>query len=1179
MSSTSSHQPPYDDATGFPPDFGDTTAGSPPPPADPSLTELPGTTIGRYTLIEKLGEGGFGSVWAAEQREPVRRPVALKIIKLGMDTRQVVARFEAERQALALMDHPNIAKVFDGGILGEKAEGRRQKKETEGTRQSADSRLPSSSSLHTSGYGRPYFVMELVRGVPITRYCDQAGLGIRERLDLFIKVCQAIQHAHQKGIIHRDIKPSNIMVTRPDGPATAGIPKVIDFGIAKATQPDLTELTIHTQHSQFIGTPAYMSPEQAEWNPAGSKDIDTRSDIYSLGVLLYELLTGSTPFESKELMRLSLDEMRRVIREKEPVRPSTRLSQTLSARAPNGARQTARANRKSQIDPDLDWIVMKCLEKDRARRYETAIGVAADLQRYLDNEPVIARPPSTGYRLQKAFRRNKLAFSAAAAVVAALLVGLGAVSWAFVRENRAYERTRLAEQEQSRLRAEAEAAQDAAAQQRDLAQARLYETLVREARSIRMARQVGYRREVFDRLDQAIALGTPNLDASVLRREAAACLGDWVGLDPLDIEDLSVSPTADALVADGSIMALGLRRGAVSLRQTRTGRELAVLELSGIPVSLAFDQSGNALFVLLIDPGQTSEDRPRPIGLEKWSRRTEDSWTRESQRAEPGLLGLLATSTEPVALILDSTAAAITVLDLATHEDLARIPVTTRIPAIPRAAISANRQFLAFLSLEEGSRFDAQVEIWNLSNTQQVACLRPRLGPGHGLSFGSEDQLLACSFDNTLVVYETTHFNATLNLGGSFTETSGATISGLGGLLVVPSYQESAAHVIHLNSGAQLATLRLPSLPLGARFSQDGTTLLLRHQSGCRVVQLDVDHEKIRLEGHLGGVPAVEFSPDGQGLASTGKDRTVRLWELSPPYVSRVLGQLPSPGQTLVFSPNGRMLICGDYNTGGVSIWSLDTGQQLGTLAGQTNAADSTWACAIDPHGQYLAAIGNGLRVWPLADLAPSFSTALPTEGTLFTESNGVANVVFNPSGTQLAYLGMLNTERQWPSALYLRDLSPNAQPVVAATNHLGSFVQIQCFLPQSGALMYVTRDRQIAVLDPSTRTILRQFPTLEPGEDFSTYIGNIRVSPDESKVAMLSPSGLGVDIWDPANGQRLYAIPDAPGSIWWLAWSPDSQRLAVSRANGEIAVWNTGEVEAQLSRIGLAPATHPPEH
>src|SRR6185436_19524536 len=328
--------------------------------------------IGNFELLQKIGEGGFGTVWMAEQLEPVRRRVALKIIKPGMDSREVIVRFEQERQALALMDHPNIAKVLDAGV---------------------------------TPLGRPFFVMELVRGIRITDFCDQNNLPTAERLDLFIAVCHAIQHAHQKGVIHRDIKPSNILVTLHDG---VPVPKVIDFGVAKAIQSQrLTDLTFFTRFEQMIGTPLYMSPEQAEMS---GLDIDTRSDIYSLGVLLYELLTGRTPFDPEKLKRQGLDEMRRTIREQEPPKPSTFVSTMAGdARTTIAQHQQVDSVRLlGQIRGDLDWIVMKALEKDRARRYETANGLAADLKRHLTNEPVVARPPTPLYRFQKTVRRNKL---------------------------------------------------------------------------------------------------------------------------------------------------------------------------------------------------------------------------------------------------------------------------------------------------------------------------------------------------------------------------------------------------------------------------------------------------------------------------------------------------------------------------------------------------------------------------------------------------------------------------------------------------------------------------------------------------------------------------------------------------------------------------------------------------
>jgi serine/threonine protein kinase len=372
-----------------------TIGGSPAPTVDRGAAEGAGAAIGAYKLLEQIGEGGFGVVYMAEQQVPIRRKVALKIVKPGMDTRQVVARFEAERQALAIMDHPNIAKVHDGGAT------------------------PS---------GRPYFVMELVKGVPITEFCDHKRLTLQQRLELFVHVCQAVQHAHHKGIIHRDLKPSNVLVSRHDSTAVV---KVIDFGVAKALGQELTDKTLFTGIAQMIGTPLYMSPEQAGMSDL---DIDTRSDIYSLGVLLYELLTGTTPFTKERFQQAGYDEIRHIIREEEPVTPSTRLSHSKNSLSSISAqRQTEPAKLTRLVRGELDWIVMKALEKDRGRRYETASALAGDVEHYLRDEPVSAGPPSARYRLRKFVRRNRRPVLAASLLLLALVVGVIGTSVGLVR--------------------------------------------------------------------------------------------------------------------------------------------------------------------------------------------------------------------------------------------------------------------------------------------------------------------------------------------------------------------------------------------------------------------------------------------------------------------------------------------------------------------------------------------------------------------------------------------------------------------------------------------------------------------------------------------------------------------------------------------------------------------------
>src|SRR5262245_11845950 len=478
-------------------DVGNFLGGAPAssPTVDVPMTENPGMVIGPYKLIEQIGEGGMGTVWMAQQTEPVKRLVALKLIKAGMDSRQVIARFEAERQALALMDHPNIARVLDGG---------------------------------TTPSGRPYFVMDLFKGVPITRYCDEHHLTPRQRLELFVPVCLAVQHAHQKGIIHRDLKPSNVLVAHYDGKP---IPKVIDFGVAKAAGQPLTEKTLITAFGSIVGTLEYMSPEQAEVNQL---DIDTRSDIYSLGVLLYELLTGSPPFSRKELEKAGMLEMLRVIREKEPSKPSTKLStaEGLPALAANRGTEPAKLTRL--VRGELDWIVMKALEKDRNHRYETANGFARDVQRYLADEPVQAGPPSVSYRVRKFIRRRRGPVLAASVAVVLLVAGIVGTTWSMLRATHAEaEAVNEAVQTTPALKDKEAALETARGSERDKTR-QLALSYFKEAQARRNSGLMGRRFDSLEALSKSAehfhALGELDEQRTLeLRNEAIACLvlSDW----------------------------------------------------------------------------------------------------------------------------------------------------------------------------------------------------------------------------------------------------------------------------------------------------------------------------------------------------------------------------------------------------------------------------------------------------------------------------------------------------------------------------------------------------------------------------------------------------------------------------------------------------------------------------
>jgi WD40 repeat protein/serine/threonine protein kinase len=806
---------------------------SPPPVAVKSTIalsfELPAKTgdrIGRYKLLEPLGEGGCGVVYLAEQTEPMRRRVALKVIKPGMDTKEVLARFEAERQALALMDHPNIAKVLDAGAT-----------ET----------------------GRPFFVMELVKGVPITRYCDDAKLSTEQRLKLFVLVCQAIQHAHQKGIIHRDIKPSNILVADHQGmPA----PKVIDFGIAKATAGQvLTSKTLFTALEQFIGTPAYMSPEQAKLS---GLDVDTRSDIYSLGVLLYELLTARTQFDAKRLIEAGLDEIRRIIREEDPPRPSTRISTLLVSEQTTVARhrQSEPPKLLRVIRGDLDWIVMKTLEKDRNRRYDTANGLANDVQRYLNDEPVLARPPSQAYRVGKLLRRNKLAFVASAAVLAALVLGAAVSAWQAVLARRA-------EREQSRLRTYAETAREKESELRRVAVA----AGLAEARERQRASEITSRLEIQraedlfgrDESGRALAMLAGILRANPTNQIAAERL--TAALTQRNFPLLQTSPLqhegqvyAAQFSPDGRWVFTASDDNTARVWDARTGKlvggpfkheaEIASVQISPDGRGLLTSSLDNTVGIWAIAAGGANakflkhESEVYGATFDPTGKRVftvtrnglAQAWDVSSgeRTGEPvnleGMIYLATFSREGKRLAVVSANNTIRVYDLLSSQFLARpLQCTGRVCSVE---INPDGKLLAAVSGNE-------VMLWDLSSGT-ILHRFTHDGPITSAEFSPEGTRLAtCSTDNSARIWDA------------------------------------------LTGQALTPALRHRATIYTARFSPEGQ----------RLVTASLDHTARVWDARTGmslSEPLVHddqvydarFSPDGQQVVSASRDKTARIWDV-----------------------------------------------------------------------------------------------------------------------------------------------------------------------------------------------------------------------------------------------------------------------------------------------------------
>jgi WD40 repeat protein/serine/threonine protein kinase len=1107
-----------------------------------------GERIGRYRLLESIGRGGCGVVYLAEQEEPVRRRVALKVIKLGMDTQSVVARFEAERQALAMMDHPNIAKVLDAGATDE---------------------------------GRPFFVMELVSGIKITEYCERQQLSTRQRLELLIPVCHAVQHAHQKGIIHRDLKPSNILVMEHEGVAVA---KVIDFGIAKATGP-LDDDSGITSVDQIIGTPAYMSPEQVEF---GGRDIDTRSDIYSLGVVLYELLAGQPPFDPKELAGAGLDEMRRIIREVDPPRPSTTITKNLNpARLPFPRRPSR--ERLASVRGDLDWIAMKCLEKDRARRYSTANGLATDIRRHLENEPVAARPPSKLYRIQKILRRNRLAFGAIGMVALALISGV------IVSTQQAL-RARRAERDQERLRDLAETKEGESRQ-------RLIRRYVEEGN--RLA-ELGQPLMALPWMVEALSLeaGDPQREPDERLRIAQSLLG----APELRLNFLQgKSVNCVALSPDGSRLATGSDDGVVRISDVAGGEASTNLVMAGNVGRVGFspdgmrvvavDMSGgarmwNALSGEAITPVLHADDsRGNAIAVR-------DKLLKPAASFSPdGKFLLLAWGSKSAQL---RDAASGTLLREFAHDQL-----------VNHAAFSPDGRQVVTSSTDHSAR------VWDVATGNPVGPSLQQDGAVIWSQFSSDGNRLLTARDRHVV--QLWDWRDGRRLAPEIPRRSVLSHASLSpdGSTVLTTARSGFCHLYDAASSRLMYEFQQPGGVEDAAFSPDGRRIAIASHDGNVWVRVPGDatsHPMVLPAGNQ--IEEIAFSKDGRLLAVGTRAGRARVWDLSPTErgVRRLAGH---DVQWVEFDASGRRALA--LSTGrqsGLTVFDAHTGKLLSAAPFKSNQIN----CArFSPDGHRVLAFGNGptalvldadsgSEVFPAlahqrkvqdALWTPNGKFILTTAGAAgarawdaatgkiavnFPRSRSAIAIAVSPDGTRVATdqqdhqvqiyemptgkpLGTPFTARQ-----KIRDIqfSPDGRRLAISTDALGNEGIVELRDVASGKVLgrpLVHRDnvtsiefsrdgRWIATACNDHTARIWDAATGEPVSGWLPHDFETRqavFSPDGNRLATLARRGA-VRLWSVSSGEPLsapilYSRNTGDGRV---SYSPDGQRLLICRGGNE---------------------------
>jgi WD40 repeat protein len=1048
------------------------------------VSEKPCDRIGRYRLREKIGEGGCGIVYVAEQEEPVRRKVALKIIRPGMDTREIVARFEAERQALALMEHPNIAKALDAGAT-----------ET----------------------GRPYFVMELVRGIRITDYCDQNKLATHERLDLFIQVCHAIQHAHQKGIIHRDIKPSNVLVTLHDG---VPVPKVIDFGIAKAIEQKLTEKTVYTAFEQFLGTPAYTSPEQAEMS---GLDIDTRSDIYALGVLLYELLTGKTPFDGKALAAAGLEEMRRTIREKEPLRPSTRLRTMLDGDLTTTAqrRRTEAPKLIHLLRGDLDWIVMKCLEKDRTRRYDTANGLARDIESYLSHEPIVARPPSSAYRVGKFVRRNKVIVAAASAVGLALFLGFLGSVWQATVATRARRVADTAREAERRQRLEAVAA-------RTRAEGELY------AANMNLAAQA-WEQDNLGRLGRLLEATADHPDRGfewyywqrLAHLELLTLLGHTAG-----IGSVSFSPDSQRLfTAD--------LNQSVKVWDAASGKELLSFNPHTQILFPGWQMSGAAF---------SPDGRRMVTGLQDENARVWDIAEGKelvALRGHDGAVVSVAFSPDGRRIATGGWDNTAKVWDATSGHEL--LTVRGHSNLISSVAFSSDGQRLATAS------WDYTAKVWRVPDGQELVSLKGHKGNLFCVAFSPDGRRIATgAHDQTTRVWDAASGQQLLTLIGRFYITSVAFSPD--GTRIVTGSADQTARIWDARSGQNLYTLKGHKFGIWTvAFSPDGQRIVTGSGDWTAKVWDAVDvRQMLPLTEESKQTGAVAFSPDGQRVAVGTADYTVIVRELPTWKEVLTLRGHSSRVTSIAFSPDGRRIATGGGDDRTLKLWDAASGRKFFDLHAHSNGILSV---GFSPDGRWVVTGGNDdtARMWD----AGNGDERLVLRG----HGNAVSSVAFSPDGKRIVTGSVDRTARVWDVA--------GGKELFTLRGHEEGVNSI-AFSPDGHRLVTGGQEGTAKVWDAVN------------GKELLTFTGQggairaVGFSPDGRRV-LTGGWDAKAKLWEAATGRELLTLNGHKWGIEGVAFSPDGQRIATVSTDlrvweaatpRQVAAWQTEEKAAAELRL-----------